>query len=560
MKKLLVSLSTLFVLLFSGCGGGGSIEWNDPSDPGDTTPPSVPTNATAEALTPGSIKLAWNASTDNEGILYYKIYHDGIYKATAHDTTYTVGGLSPETQYCYTVTAIDWSENESGHSVNTCATTPVDTLSPTAPSNVFTYYQLLNDQPTFSISWSSSSDDGTLAGYKVFRNGTYIGSTSQTQYSDSSIDAMTTYCYTVLAYDMANNESNISDSFCATSSWRLERIKNGQYGSYNYPSIDADSEGVAHVSYNEFTFDTNTLEMIRDVYYTNNENGIWDPWTEQKIDTLIYPNYLNGDRFTPIKIDSNYNIHVGYSMNNLTTQDGLKYWNNSIGVVETIDNSHYIKSSDLDIDSDNKVHFSYHHNNSYKYATNKSGTWVIETVEALAVIAPGTSSISIDSNGFAHIAYYDYGNSDLKYATNKSGTWVIEPIDTAGNVGEYPSLALDSSGYVHISYHDVSNAVLKYTTNKSGSWVNTTFSAASQNSEYSSIALDTLDKVHIAYTGNSDLDNNLYEYSNFSGSWKTYIIDDFLTSYRPEITIDADNYTHIVYKRSGDIKYATNRP
>jgi hypothetical protein len=45
-------------------------------------------------------------------------------------------------------------------------------------------------------------------------------------------------------------------------------------------------------------------------------------------------------------------------------------------------------------------------------------------------------------------------SGDLKYAINKRGTWVIETVDTGGS----PSLVLDSEGKAHISYNDIYTA------------------------------------------------------------------------------------------------------
>jgi chitodextrinase len=527
----------------------------------DTTPPTIPTNITAEAISPSAIKLMWNASTDNVGISGYKIYRDGIYikGAFSNFTTIIIDNLLPQTQYCYTVTAVDWSVNESGHSSIACATTPEDTEPPTIPANITVYYSVSEEQGSFNIHWSSASDNGAVAGYKVYRDGAYIGDAKGTSYSDNNLTGVTTYCYAVSAYDMAGNESQVSESFCATSSWRLEQIIYGRYGNFNDVSLDTDSQGYAHVCYMDLTFDLNSKPpvIIRDLYYVNNKNGPWNTMDIRMIDTVSYPDQ-GEDMSTSLKIDSSDNVHIVYSFP--YSSAGLKYWTNNSSIPETIDNSNYIFHADLDIDNNDAAHIIYLDGNSYKYATNKSGSWIIETVESLTVYAPGTTSIVLDGNGSAHIAYFDYGNSELKYVTNRSGTWQIDAVDTDGNLGRFPSIALDSVGYVHISYLDVNNTVLKYVTNKSGFWVSATFTEPTQNAQYSSIAVDAFDNVHISYTGNSDSDSNLYEYSNFSGSWKTYMIDAFSSSYRPEITIDQENYTHIGYKRSGDVRYATNRP
>jgi len=63
------------------------------------------------------------------------------------------------------------------------------------------------------LTWNASTDPpggSGLAGYKVYRNGSPIGSTTLTSYSDTDLNPDTTYAYTVSAYDNATNESSQS--------------------------------------------------------------------------------------------------------------------------------------------------------------------------------------------------------------------------------------------------------------------------------------------------------------------------------------------------------------
>ena len=49
-----------------------------------------------------------------------------------------------------------------------------------------------------NLSWTASTDNVGVAGYKVFRNGTQLGTTANTSYSDTGLSAATTYTYTAL--------------------------------------------------------------------------------------------------------------------------------------------------------------------------------------------------------------------------------------------------------------------------------------------------------------------------------------------------------------------------
>ena len=48
-----------------------------------------------------------------------------------------------------------------------------------------------------ALSWTASTDDVGVAGYTIFRDGSPIGSSTGTTYTDSTVSPSTTYNYTV---------------------------------------------------------------------------------------------------------------------------------------------------------------------------------------------------------------------------------------------------------------------------------------------------------------------------------------------------------------------------
>lgn len=102
------------------------------------TPPTIPTNLQATAISSSQIDLSWNASTDNVGVTGYSIYRDGTQIATTVGTTYQDTGLSPSTTYTYTVSAYDAAGNVSAPSTTVAAATSasVDTTPPAPPSGL----------------------------------------------------------------------------------------------------------------------------------------------------------------------------------------------------------------------------------------------------------------------------------------------------------------------------------------------------------------------------------------------------------------------------------------
>src|SRR5882724_2877399 len=185
----------------------------------DTTAPTVPTGLTATAISATQVNLSWTASTDSGGsaLAGYKIYRGGTQIATSTTASYSDTTVAGSTTYSYTVAAYDGANNLSAQSTAAGVTTPAaaDTTAPTVPTG------LAGTAPSSTVvnlTWTASTDSGGsgLAGYKVYRAGTQIGTSTTASYSDSTVVGTTTYSYTVAAYDHANNVSAQSTAASVT--------------------------------------------------------------------------------------------------------------------------------------------------------------------------------------------------------------------------------------------------------------------------------------------------------------------------------------------------------
>lgn len=96
----------------------------------DTTPPTVPTGLTATAVSSSEIDLSWNASTDDVGVAGYKVYRNRTLITMVSTTSASDTGLSPNIQYCYTISAYDAAGNDSGQSSQACALTKPSNQNP----------------------------------------------------------------------------------------------------------------------------------------------------------------------------------------------------------------------------------------------------------------------------------------------------------------------------------------------------------------------------------------------------------------------------------------------
>lgn len=181
----------------------------------DTTPPSTPTNLAGNAPDSTRVYLSWNASTDNVGVYAYQVFRGGSYIGASFTNTYTDSTVSAGTTYTYTVRAYDAANNFSAYSNNATVIVPQapDTTAPSTPAN------LTGSSPSstgVNLSWSASTDNVGVAGYRVYRGGLQIGTTTLTTYTDNGVSAGQTYSYTVRAYDVANNLSNASNTATVT--------------------------------------------------------------------------------------------------------------------------------------------------------------------------------------------------------------------------------------------------------------------------------------------------------------------------------------------------------
>jgi hypothetical protein len=88
-----------------------------------------------------------------------------------------------------------------------------DTEAPTTPTNLAA---TAVSSSQIDLSWTASTDNIGVAGYKVYRDGMEIDTTSSTSYSDNGLASATSYSYTVQAYDHANNLSAQSSAASAT--------------------------------------------------------------------------------------------------------------------------------------------------------------------------------------------------------------------------------------------------------------------------------------------------------------------------------------------------------
>jgi chitodextrinase len=212
----------------------------------DTTPPSVPQNLIATAVSSSRIRLSWKASTDNIGVAGYRIYRGGARIATTASLQYSVTELSPSTVYSFRVAAYDAAGNVSRQSAIATANTfaAPDTIPPTvaltAPLNGATV------SGTITIT-ASASDNVGIAGVQFKLDSNNLGTEATTAPYAISWDSRTvangSHTLTALARDLAGNTTT-SSSVVVT----VQNQTSGSYSACNAPQLPIQGTRIINVS------------------------------------------------------------------------------------------------------------------------------------------------------------------------------------------------------------------------------------------------------------------------------------------------------------------------
>lgn len=116
-----------------------------------------------------SVTLEWNAPQNDCGLAGYNVYRAGwlIAKGVV-GTTYTDGGLVPERQYCYEVSAKRRAGGETASTGEMCDSTEgLETELPETPVNVAA--KALSSS-AISVTWDAPTDAGGITGYVVYQH------------------------------------------------------------------------------------------------------------------------------------------------------------------------------------------------------------------------------------------------------------------------------------------------------------------------------------------------------------------------------------------------------
>jgi glucose/arabinose dehydrogenase len=195
------------------CTGGANQKWRTTLG-ADTQPPSVPGNPRVSDLVCDAVTFSWNASTDNVGVAFYDVYHDGqSMKSVSGSTLSTSLTVVAGATWGLYVNARDAAGNVSQASTTVPITPPQcqpDDQAPSAPTKLTG----AASGTTVTLNWTAATDNIGVRAYDVYRGGAKVGAVTgtatappATTFVDSGLAANTSYQYSVVARDAQANVS-----------------------------------------------------------------------------------------------------------------------------------------------------------------------------------------------------------------------------------------------------------------------------------------------------------------------------------------------------------------
>ncbi|PCJ59965.1 MAG: hypothetical protein COA79_09165 [Planctomycetota bacterium] len=187
----------------------------------DSTAPSVPTGLAVSVITQTTADLSWNVSTDDVGVTNYHIYQDGTLIGTSATASFSATGLTAGATYSFTLSAIDAANNNSAQSsaIAVMTLTATDTTAPSIPMNLLATSVT---STSLTLTWATSTDDTQVSGYKIFKDGIFLNSSTTNSLEILNLTLATTYSFTISAYDAVNNNSTISNALSVTTKSLLD--------------------------------------------------------------------------------------------------------------------------------------------------------------------------------------------------------------------------------------------------------------------------------------------------------------------------------------------------
>jgi len=182
--------------------------------PPPDTGPEVELETQLPAYSTGFLVFSATATAAECGVEHVEFYRDSNLFATDPTPAYTASLNSygvTDGNHSFYAKAYDNDGNESS---STSVSTFIDNTPPGTPGSVSAS---AGSSSYISLSWSAAIDTGSgVDFYSVYRDGSFLNSTSALSFQDSNLTAGTRYCYKIKATDNLGHVGSLSSRACAT--------------------------------------------------------------------------------------------------------------------------------------------------------------------------------------------------------------------------------------------------------------------------------------------------------------------------------------------------------
>ncbi len=243
-------------------------------------------------------------------------------------------------------------------------------------------------------------------------------------------------------------------------------------------------------------------------------------------------------------------VHVVFD-----SADGLRYATNPTGLwrVETVDADGGGVPA-VGVSPDGAVHVGYvAAPDELRHATTAGDAWTVDVVET-GVVVPRDLGIAIGADGVVHLAWLFWGGGayEVDYASDEGGTFVTEPVGDAQERSGV-AIAVDAAGAAHVVWQ-MPDFALTHAAREGIGWGRETVEAGGTPG---TLVAGAGDELRIAFVG---ADGIRYG-ERTAGEW-TIETADPLGGFDPGLAIEAGGVVHLAFMAIRDglgLQVGTNR-
>jgi chitodextrinase len=182
----------------------------------DTTPPTTDVTAPVDATTVSGVVPLTAGAADDTAVARVDFLVGSTVVGSTTTSPYTVNWdttAGPDGPYTIESRAYDAAGNATTSVPVSVTVFNNDTQPPSAPTGIVA---TATSATSVGLSWTAATDNLSVVGYAISRDGSPIGTTTATTYSDPGLTQLTAYTYTVTAADGAGNIGPPSDPSSVT--------------------------------------------------------------------------------------------------------------------------------------------------------------------------------------------------------------------------------------------------------------------------------------------------------------------------------------------------------